>query len=321
MRLKKQRKGLKDTFLLSEENNSMTILSTPGWSDYELLDTGAGKRLERFGSVVLSRPDPQCIWQPQLPDSNWLQADAQFRKHGDGGEWIVSGSVPRQWPLQWDGVTFSARLSPFKHTGVFPEQSLQWEWMKEKIVARKQTQEKISVLNLFGYTGIASVVCARYGAFVTHVDASKPSITWANENRELSGIPDTSIRWILDDCVKFVEREVRRGKRYDAIILDPPAFGHGPDGKAWKFHEHTPYLLSLCSQVLSDTPLFVLMNAYAISASALMLENLFNDHFGSLSGTIEVGELALAQKNSLRLLSTGIFARWEKIHHSNNTHV
>lgn len=306
--------------------NNYHILSTSGWNGYELLDSGNGERLERFGSYMLARPDPQAIWQKQLPDSEWQNADAVFqRTYQDKGNWVLKKHIPKQWLMSWQNLSFSIKLTPFKHTGVFPEQSLQWEFLNSVISHQKQnhqlsaaqtgkqvTDNRIHILNLFGYTGIASLVCAKAGAKVTHVDASKPALTWARENQQASRLDDKPIRWIPDDAVKFVQREVKRGIKYDGIIMDPPIFGHGPTGQTWKFHEHFPQLLETCCRLLSEKPLFILINAYAISSSALMLGNVLRDYTKHLGGTIEVGELALQEKNSDRLLSTGIFARWNK---------
>lgn len=285
----------------------MQILSTPGWEDYELLDTGDEHRLERFGKYILVRPDPQIIWRPRLSKSEWLKADAIFAKEKE--QWINRNNVPQKWLLQYDNLKFYCQLTPFKHTGVFPEQLLQWEWMREKITNAKR---ELNILNLFAYTGIASLVAAAAGAKVTHVDASRPTIGWAKENQLTSKLENKPIRWILDDAIKFVEREIKRGVRYDGILMDPPIYGHGPNGEKWNFNISFPKLLDLCRQALSDQPVFVLINAYAISASALMLENCLKDFAEDLGGTIEAGELALEEKNSKRLLSTGIFARWSK---------
>jgi len=289
----------------------MQILSTRGWQDYELLDSGDGYRLERFGKYILSRPDPQIIWKKKLSDQEWNKADAIFeRTTYDKGTWIKKNrNLPEKWLLQYKNLSFWVKLTPFKHTGVFPEQCVQWEWMFNILApARKD----IHILNLFAYTGIASLVAASAGAKVTHVDSSKPTIGWARENQIASHLQDKSIRWILDDAMKFTQREIKRGVRYDGIIMDPPVFGHGPDGRIWKFNEHFPKLLELCKQVLSDKPLFIMVNAYALSSSALMLQNILEDYFGDLGGVIESGELALQEKQNQRLLSTGIFARWNK---------
>jgi len=289
----------------------MTILATPGWEDYALLDSGDGMRFERFGKYRLVRPDPQIIWKPRLPKSEWEKADAVFdptdRSGQDNGKWIKKTPVPEKWLLQYEDLFFWAQLTPFKHTGVFPEQSLQWSWMKEKIVAAKRP---INVLNRFAYTGIASLVAASVDAKVTHVDASRPTIGWAKENQLASKLANKPIRWILDDAIKFVEREIKRGVRYDGIIMDPPVYGHGPNGEKWNFATSFPYLLDVCRQVLSTQPLFIIVNAYAISASSLMLENVLKDFTIDMGGEVEVGELALQENSSDRLLSTGIFGRW-----------
>lgn len=300
----------------------MQILSTPGWKDYELLDSGNGMRYERFGPYTTVRPDPQAIWQPKHAEK-WTDADVQFvRTVKDQGKWRFKRAIPEKWKMEWKELSFWARLTSFKHTGVFPEQSLQWEFIQEKIQERTKqyssnevrssqssiSNNKPSVLNLFAYTGIASIAAASAGAIVTHVDASKPSVTWAKENQEISGLQNKPIRWILDDCLKFVERELRRGNTYDAIIMDPPVYGHGPTGQIWRFNEHFPRLMQDVSSLLSKNPLFVVVNAYAISSSSLMLENVLRDFLPS--GTIDVGELCLQETLGKRLLSTGLYARW-----------
>ncbi|HYK08584.1 MAG TPA: class I SAM-dependent methyltransferase [Candidatus Eisenbacteria bacterium] len=283
----------------------MNILSTPGWKDYELLDSGHGMRYERFGPYTTVRPDPQAIWQPKALQE-WHKADVQFiRTQQDKGTWKFKRAIPEKWKMTWKDLSFWARLTSFKHTGVFPEQSLQWEFMQEKI---KHANRPISVLNLFAYTGIASLAAAAAGAQVTHVDASKPSISWARDNQIISGLEKKPIRWILDDCLKFVEREVKRGNTYDAIIMDPPVYGHGAEGQIWKFNENFPKLLEKCAQILSATPLFIVVNAYAISSSSIMLENVLKDFLPK--GNVEVGELCLEETLGKRLLSTGIYARW-----------
>lgn len=283
----------------------MEIRICEGWKDYELLDSGDGMRFEQFGPYKTVRPDPQAIWQPSLPLGQWQEADVRFvRTKADQGVWKFKRHLPEKWLMHWKNISFWTRLTSFKHTGVFPEQSLQWEFIQEKI---KQTKHDVSVLNLFGYTGIASLAAAEAGAKVTHVDASKPTISWARDNQIASKLQDRPIRWILDDAVKFVEREIKRGSIYDAIIMDPPVYGHGPTGQIWKFSEDFPKLLASCVKLLSAHPLFVIVNAYALSSSAIMLENVLRDMLKH--GKIEVGELCLQEK-SKRLLSTGIYARW-----------
>jgi 23S rRNA (cytosine1962-C5)-methyltransferase len=282
----------------------MKILSTKGWEDYELLDSGNSRRLERFGQYTISKPDPQAIWQPTLSENEWEKIDAKFLEK----DWAFN-NLPQKWPLSYKNVKFFAKLTPFKHTGVFPEQILNWEYMEEKILNAKK---EVNVLNLFGYTGIASLVCAANGAKVTHLDGSKPSITWARENQKLSGLLEKPIRWILDDAVEFTAREARRENLYDAIIMDPPVYGHGPNGEIWDFNKSFPELLKNCRKILSSNPAFVIVNAYAISSSSQMLANTMNDYLELPAEKIEFGELALEQQNK-RLLSTGIFGRFSAI--------
>lgn len=295
----------------------ISLLTPSSWNDYELLDSGNGKRFERFGAYTIVRPDPQILWKPTLAENEWNSADAVFKRISDDkGTWVTKTQIPEKWEVQYKNLAFYAKLAPFKHTGIFPEQSVQWDFMTEVIANRiKQSQDSgqsqndspPKVLNLFGYTGIASLACAQSGAHVTHVDASKATIAWARENQELSKLSDKPIRWIVDDALEFAKREVRRGNKYDGIIMDPPAFGHGPTGKVWKFNQHFPELLYICKQLLSDTPLFLIVNAYAISSSSIMLENML--HELNLKGTTEVGELILTESSSKRVLSTGIFGR------------
>lgn len=298
----------------------MNIDKTIGWDDYELIDSGNGYRLERFGRYILSRPDPQIIWKKKLPASVWYNSDAVFeRDNEDKGRWIRKNNLPDKWLMKYKNLSFFVKLTPFKHTGVFPEQHLQWDFIEDVILNEVKNPNRIlrdaqddrmpNILSLFAYTGIATLAAADAGAKVTHVDASYPAIGWARENQLASKLSDKPIRWIQDDCIKFVEREIKRGVKYDGIIMDPPAFGHGPDGKTWKFNYDFPHLLELCKQVLADKPLFIIVNAYAISSSALMLKNVMEDYLHDLNGKIEVGELALEEKQNKRLLSTGIFAR------------
>lgn len=285
----------------------MRILTAPTWNEYELLDSGHGRRLERFGHYRLSRPDPQTLWQPSRPQAEWDAADAAFVEEGKKGRWQLRTSVPSSWNLRYENLTFVAKLSPFKHTGIFPEQAAHWGWMNDILTS---VTHPTNVLNLFGYTGAASLVAANTGATVTHVDASRPTIGWARENQALSGLTDKPIRWILDDALKFVRREERRGVRYDGIIMDPPVFGHGPNGERWDFTEHFPQLLAACKAVLSREPAFLIINAYAVSASGTMLGNMLTDL--NLGGTVDAGELAIKETGRDRLLSTGIYGRWSR---------
>lgn len=278
------------------------IISTDGWEDYELIDSGEGYRFERFGKYILSRPDPQVIWKKKASKDTWDKADAIFEK-----DWKLNSDMPPRWLLKYKDLSFWARLTPFKHTGIFPEQKNNWDFIEEKI---KNAGREINFLNLFGYTGISSLVAAKAGAKVTHLDASRPAMTWFRENQEASKLVEKPIRLIIDDAIKFTGREITRGTKYDAVIMDPPIYGHDPKGKAWDFEKDFPKLMENVSKILSDNPLFVIVNAYAISASSIMLGNVMNDYLGNLDGKIEVGELALAEKTAGRLLSTGIFGKW-----------
>lgn len=290
----------------------MKIVSTPGWEEYSLLDSGEGYRLEQFGKFRISRPDPQCIWTRKLNPKEWNTADATFKKDETGKErWITKGKMPEKWLMHYKDLSFYAKLTPFKHTGIFPEQHLQWDWMSSVITSKTQTP-KPKILNLFAYTGIASLTAALNNCEVTHVDASTPSISWARENQTASNLSSKPIRWIKEDALKFCEREARRGNKYDGIIIDPPVYGHGPNGEIWDFKKSFPKLLSTCRQILVAQPLFIIINAYAISASSIMLENVLSDYTNGLKGEIEVGELCLQEKYNKRLLSTGIFARFHQ---------
>jgi 23S rRNA (cytosine1962-C5)-methyltransferase len=274
-------------------------------TSYKLLDTGHRQRLEQFASVRLSRPDPTCLWQPSLPKQQWQDVHAHFSKQNDGRErWQIVKNLPAPWTMSLDHVTWQCKLSPFKHTGVFPEQSWQWQWIHNAI---KTSPKPIKLLNLFAYTGIHSLFASHAGAQVTHVDASKPTIGWARENQKLSNLDQHPIRWIEDDCLKFVQRELRRGNKYDAIIMDPPVYGHGPSGKSWDLMRDLPELLGHCKRILSTQPSFILINAYAISISHLTLQNIVQDTFPKFSN-IHSGELSIVENNQRRYtLSTGIY--------------
>lgn len=313
--------------------HNFSIITPEGWRDYKLLDSGDGERLEQYGEFILARPDPQILWSKSLSESEWRKAHAVFeRTYEDKGQWREFTRLPEEWPVHWQDITCMARLSPFKHTGIFPEQSAHWMWFRKLIEERIKTatsnatgSEEVTVnspniLNLFAYTGGASIVAAKAGAKITHVDASRASIGWAKKNQAASGLDEHSIRWILEDVVKFVEREVRRGTKYDGIIMDPPVYGHGPNGERWEFKRSLPMLLELCQEILSDSPLFVLINAYAVSTSAVTLGNLLEEMMKGMGGTVSVGELALIPTDTERpqaaaskaMLSTGIWARWSE---------
>ncbi len=293
----------------------MLLETFKNFPDFELLDTGDGYRLERWHEAILQRPDPQIIWKRSLPDAEWNKAWAIFNSPSgnDKGKWNVRQLMPQPWIIKFGNIKLLLKLSPFKHTGLFAEQAAQWEFMTQKLEDSKA--KKLKILNLFAYTGGATAVLAKAGCQVTHVDASKPAITWANDNYKLNNLPADSVRWILDDAVKFVKRELKRGSFYDGIIMDPPAFGHSPSGKTWKFNDNLPGLLADCVLLLSADAKFLIINGYATNSSALALHNLMEDAINrrgaSASRKIESGELCLKQKSG-RMISTGIFARWSE---------
>lgn len=286
-----------------------TILSAPEWSDYELLDSGGGARLERYGPYTFVRPEHQAVWQRKLPASRWEAAHATFVPTGEesGGRWELHKPVKTPWTLTYKGLRFLAFTANSRHMGLFPEQAAQWDWIGGLI---RGAGRPVKVLNLFGYTGLATLAAAQAGAQVAHVDASKKAIMLARQNQELSGLQDRPVRWLLDDAYKFVRREMRRGVQYDGIVLDPPKFGRGPQGQVWELFESLPALLADCRALLSPQPLFVALTAYAIRASALSIYYAMQEMMSGLGGDIETGELALVEKSASRLLSTAIFARW-----------
>ncbi len=288
---------------------TIQVLTSPNWKDYELLDSGGGQKLERYGAYRFIRPEPEAIWAPALPDKEWKAAGARFlpSPEENGGHWQLLAPIPERWQMQYKDLRFWASLSASRHVGLFPEQACQWDWLGEQI---RPLKRPVSVLNLFGYTGLASLAAAAAGARVTHLDASRKVVSWARENQQLGKIPDTSIRWIVDDALKFVQREVRRGSTYDGIILDPPKFGRGPKGEVWEFYKLLPNLLQTCSQLLGQRPLFLLITAYAVKASSLTLHYALEEIFRSHGGTIQAGEVALQEQSAGRLVSMAIFARW-----------
>ncbi len=272
-----------------------------GFHDFELLDSGDGYRLERWDSYLLARPDPQTFWMRSESEKLWESANAIFRDDA----WQVKDELPEHWDLAFETMKLRVRPMNFKHTGVFPEQAFHWKLMSEQL----RGLDKPKVLNLFAYTGAASVWLTQQGAFVTHVDASRPAIGWAKDNQELNGLAPDSIRWMLEDAAKFVKNEVKRGAQYEGIVMDPPAFGHSPTGKIWKFNEHMPALIQDCVSLLSPNAKFLIINAYATNTSELAIYNLLEDAIQSRAGNLEAGQLCLQQKSG-RMISTGIFTRW-----------
>ena len=296
-------------------------LKVRGWRDYELIDSGDNRKLERFGKYILIRPETQALWQPSQPAA-WKRANAEFRFTEGKGAWMNKKSVPEEWEMQWNEARFVLRLTGFKHIGVFPEQAANWEWIAEQVMhAGRVRHAPPKVLNLFGYTGIASIVAAKAGAHVTHVDASRQSNEWAKENARLSEVPAESIRFLFDDALKFAEREVRRGVFYDGIILDPPAFGRGAKGEVWHIEEHLSRLLSAVAKLLAAKPgTFFLLNGYAAGYSPRSFLQAVTNVFGDvptrqmrpMSG-VEFGELELAGLGDVeRVVPSGIYVRFSK---------
>ncbi|HUC31538.1 MAG TPA: class I SAM-dependent methyltransferase [Candidatus Paceibacterota bacterium] len=288
-------------------------LVTDGWADYELLDSGDNKKLERFGEFVLIRPETQAIWKPLRPEL-WKAARAEFRFDGGKGSWRgknTEGAIPEKWDISWKNeARFSLRLTAFKHTGVFPEQAPNWEWTAERVKALAKSGAQPKVLNLFGYTGIASIVAAKHGALVTHLDASKQSNAWAKENAALSQVSPDTLRYITDDALKFVEREIRRESLYDGIILDPPAFGRGPEGEVWRIEEDIVPLLDAVKKIFSQkSNSFFLLNGYAAGYAPQSFVQAVESSFGTIKDG-GFGELHVNEKNSDRSVASGIYVRF-----------
>lgn len=292
-------------------------INTSSWPDYELLDSGNGRKLERYGKFIIARPETQAIWKISHPEL-WNSAIAEFKWNEGKGKWQKKKDAPESWALSWNDARFTVRLTSFKHMGIFPEQAANWEWIKEKIEDIKENSKEIKILNLFGYTGIVSIVAASArlqraegGALVAHVDASKQSNEWAKENARLSEVPDGGIRFLLDDALKFAEREVRRGATYEGIILDPPAFGRGPKGEVWRIEEQLPRLLDALAKLLAPKPkTFFLLNGYAAGYSPQSFLQAVKSSFSFTDVHGEFGELNLEESSSEKLLPQGIYVRF-----------
>lgn len=285
-------------------------LRTTGWDDYALVDSGGGRKLERYGRHLVVRPEPQCLWQPRLPASEWAKADAIFdseRAEDDDGRWRFAGAAAPPFDLNWRSVRFRGRFTSFRHLAFFPEQAANWAWLDARIRA---SGKPLKILNLFGYTGVASLVCAAAGASVIHLDASKRAIGWAKENAELSDLADRPVRWLTEDARKWVQREGRRGSLYDGIILDPPKFGRGPEGEVWRLLEDLPELIEGCAAILAPDASFLLLNAYAERISGLALAGLLAAALPGRSGAIDWGELALVESSGDRGVGVSFFGRW-----------
>ena len=280
------------------------------WEDYELIDCGGGEKLERWGRQILVRPDPQAIWPKQRPEL-WTRADAHYhRSVKGGGEWEFFSRLPEKWVIAHEALRFYVRPTGFKHTGLFPEQAANWVWMAEKL--RQSGRKDLRVLNLFGYTGGATLACAQAGAHVTHVDAAKGMVQWAKENRELSHLPETSCRWIVEDALRFVQREIRRGNSYDGILMDPPSYGRGPSGEVWKLENELYGLIDTCAQVLSPEPLFFLVNSYTTGFQASVLSNIIEKCVVSrFGGQVDSQELCLPVSTG-GVLPCGATGRWSR---------
>ena len=281
------------------------------WKDYEILDMADGQKLERWGKVILSRPDPQIVWKDKSFPEKWKQVNATYhRSKTGGGAWEYKKQMPKEWQIKYRDLVFNIKPMGFKHTGLFPEQAVNWDWMINKIKSEKR---EIKVLNLFAYTGGATVACLSAGASCTHVDSSKGMVAWAKENVISSGLQEKHVRYIVDDVVKFVNREIRRGNKYDAIIMDPPSYGRGANGEVWQFENNIYDLVELCTKVLSDNPLFVLINSYTTGISSTVLANILNLTVSKkYKGQVEAGEIGLPMTNSKMILPCGIYGRWTK---------
>ncbi len=294
----------------------LQLLSAPAWQDYELLDSGGGLKLERYGSHRFIRPEPEAVWCKALPEKEWKTVDAVFKPSAEemGGHWESDHHLQPRWVMQYNGMKFWAQISNSRHLGVFPEQASQWDWIQAQVRAAGRQPH---LLNLFGYTGLATLAGVQAGARVTHVDASRKVVSWARENIQLNHFGEDRARWIVDDALKFVQREGRRGARYDGIILDPPKFGRGPKGEVWDFYRWIPALLDACRQVLAPQPLFVVLTAYAVKASAVTLYQAVDEMMSGRRGSTSAGELTLLEKSAGRVLSLAIFARWSSLESKN----
>ena len=278
------------------------------WKDYEVIDTSCGEKLERWGNYLLVRPDPQVLWDTPKQNKGWKKMNGHYhRSSKGGGEWDFF-DLPEQWTINYGDLTFNLNPFSFKHTGLFPEQATNWDWFSDKI---RHANRPIKVLNLFAYTGGATLAAAAAGASVTHVDASKGMVGWAKENAKSSGLSDAPIRWIVDDCVKFVEREIRRGNKYDAIIMDPPSYGRGPKGEIWKIEDSIHSFVKLCAQLLSDDPLFFLINSYTTGLAPSVLTYMISIELKKYNGIVTAEEIGLPVTSTGLILPCGASGRWE----------
>jgi hypothetical protein len=278
------------------------------WKDYEIIDVSCGEKLERWGDYLLIRPDPQAIWHTKKEHDGWYHPNAHYhRSKKGGGSWEFI-DLPKQWQISYKNLNFELKPFSFKHTGLFPEQAVNWDYMTDKII---KAGRPVKVLNLFAYTGGATVACAKAGAHVTHVDASKGMVTWAKENAAASGLKDAPIRYLVDDCMKFVEREIRRGNHYDAILMDPPSYGRGPGGEVWKIEEKIHDLVKLCAKLLSDNPVFFIINSYTTGLQPAVLSYIINTEITAyLGGKVRADEIGLPVTSNGLTFPCGCSARW-----------
>jgi len=293
---------------------TFSLLEASNWRDYELLDSGDGLKLERFGKYIFARPESQAMWRRALPQKEWDAAHAVFQPTPEesGGHWIEKKKLPEKWEMSYplpniSQLKFEVMTTPGRHLGVFPEVASHWDFMANLV---KAASRPVKVLNLFGYTGLASLAAAAAGASVTHVDASKKSVGWARENQALSGLSDKPIRWIVEDAVKYMQREEKRGTKYDGIILDPPKFGRGPKGEVWEVYKSLPNLFEICRACLSDNPLFEIATLYAERASAIHVAQALDEMMKKYNGNMDSGELVTRESSANRLLSQAVYARW-----------
>lgn len=288
--------------------NNITLTSSPDWKDYQLLDSGDGKTLERFGKYLLVRPRPQAIWATSLPSSEWKKANAILveEKQEYGGKWNILNPMDKSWTIDYKDLKFQLQLISSRHVGIFPEQATHWDWIRSQI---KSSKKPFRMLNLFGYSGAATAAGAAAGAEVTHVDSSKHAITWANQNIKLSRLAEKPVRWIAEDALKFVKREARRGSTYHGIVMDPPKFGRGSSGEVWDFFKRTPELIEACQSILAKDAVFLVMTAYAITASAVVTHQAVEQMVGR-KGNIESGELVSIEQSAGHVLSHAIYSRW-----------
>jgi len=290
-------------------SSQITLLEAIQWKDYALLDSGDGLKLERFGKYVFARPESQAMWRRSL-QNEWKNADATFIPTGEesGGHWKFNKPVDEKWKMQYGDIKFWAMTTPGRHLGAFPEVAAHWDWFSKLVTNSKR---EVNVLNLFGYTGLATLAAAAAGAKVTHVDASKKSVSWARDNQALSNLTSSPIRWIVDDALKYVQREAKRGVKYDGVVLDPPKFGRGPKGEVWEVYKSLPNLLETIRECLSDNPLFVVTTVYAVRASAIHVAQAMDEMMKGFKGSIDMGELVTREQSAERLLSQAVYARWE----------